>query len=137
MLEIFKLESVWVACLVNSISMIIVTLIFINHSKLENLRHRLLLDEIDVRTVQNKILLNRIENLEKRVATEPIGPTGSTGPIEPIEHTESTETTEPTESTEPINSKEYIEFVNSKEYIEFTESTGLYKAMEAYCERTN
>jgi hypothetical protein len=128
MLEIFKLESVWVACLINSISMIIVTLIFINHSKLENLRHRLLLDEIDVRTVQNKILLNRIENLEKRVATEPIGPTGSTGPIE------STESTEPTEPTEPI---EPIEFVNSIEYIEFTESTGLYKAMEAYCERTN
>jgi hypothetical protein len=135
MLEIFKLESVWVACLINSIAMIIAVLIFIDHSKLENLRHRLLLDEIDVRTVQNKILLNRIENLEKRVRT--YRPTESTESTELIEHTESTETTEPTESTEPINSKEYIEFVNSKEYIEFTESTGLYKAMEAYCERTN
>jgi hypothetical protein len=128
MLEIFKLESAWVACLINSIAMIIVILIFIDHSKLENLRHRLLLDEIDVRTVQNKILLNRIENLEKRVAIEPIKPTEPTEPTGPIE------STEPTEPTEPI---EPIEFVNSIEYIEFTESTGLYKAMEAYCERTN
>ena len=126
-LEMF-IESDWIACLINSIAIIIAVLIFIDHSRIESKRQDLLLEEISVRTIQNNLLLKRIEKLEKRVeSTEP------TEPKEPLEPTEPKESKEPIESTE---SKEPLEFVDTTEYIELIESTGLYKAAEAYNERS-
>ena len=118
-LEMF-IKPDWIAYLINSIAIIIMALIFIGHNSLEKLRHKLLLDEIDIRTIQNNLLLKRIEKLEKRVFTEP---------------TEPTEPKEPTEPTEPIEPIESTELVNSTEYIELIESTALYKSMEGYCEQ--
>ena len=122
-LEMF-IKSDWIACLINSWSIIIMALIFINHKRIESKRKDLLLDEINVRTIQNNLLLKRIEKLEKKV-----------DPIDPTEPTEPTEPKEPTEPTEPIEPIESTELVNSTEYIELIESTALYKSMEGYCEQ--
>ena len=128
-LEMF-IKSDWIACLINSWSIIIMALIFINHKRIESKRKDLLLDEINVRTIQNNLLLKRIEKLEKKV--EPIEPTEPTESIEPTEPIEFVNTVDFIESTE---STESTELVNSTEYIELIESTALYKSMEGYCEQ--